>query len=89
MRSMSDLLGHTPMTPTVPRYKRRLTDKILIAFHLACDRRDFEVAERLLYVLVTRRRRLLLDDPERRRDRENPVAAHGPLWQLRHPDSVE
>jgi len=29
----------------VPRYTRRLSDKILIAFHQACDQSDFEVAE--------------------------------------------
>jgi hypothetical protein len=29
-----------------PRYMRRLSDKILIAFHQACDQQDFELAER-------------------------------------------
>jgi hypothetical protein len=36
---------------TAPRHTRRLSDKILIAFHLACDQADFEVAERLLKVV--------------------------------------
>ena len=34
-----------------PRYSRRLSDKILIAFHHACDQGDFEVAEQLLHIL--------------------------------------
>ena len=34
-----------------PRYTRRLSDKILIAFHHACDQADFEVAEQLLHIL--------------------------------------
>jgi len=40
------------------RYSRRLSDKILIAFHHACDQADFRVAEELLQILemmVTRR----------------------------------
>jgi hypothetical protein len=48
---MSDLPDDT-MTATMPRrYKRRLSDRILIAFHQACDQADFEVAEGLLEVL--------------------------------------
>ena len=41
-----------------PRHTRRLSDKILIAFHHACDQGDFEVAEELLRILemmLTRR----------------------------------
>jgi hypothetical protein len=33
-----------------PRYTRRLSDKVLIAFHHACDQSDFEVAEQLLHM---------------------------------------
>ena len=36
-----------------PRYTRRLSDHILVAFHLACDQGSFEVAEQLLKVLET------------------------------------
>ena len=43
---MSDVSDDT-MTATAPRYTRRLSDKILIAFHLACDQADFEVAASL------------------------------------------
>ena len=72
------------------RYSRRLSDKILIAFHHACDQADFEVAEQLLQVLemmVTRRP--LTPDGTRRRNMESLVAAHERLWHLRHPNAGE
>ena len=70
-----------------PRYSRRLSDKILIAFHHACDQNDFEVAEQLLHVLeMMLTRRPLSPDGTRRRNMESLVAAHERLWHLRHPD---
>ena len=68
-----------------PRHTRRLSDKILIAFHQACDQADFEVAERLLKVVETV---LAVPRPidRERREQEALVAAHERLWQLRHPD---
>lgn len=81
---------HDPQAPAAtagtPRYSRRLSDKILIAFHHACDQGDLEVAEQVLHVLemmLTRRPR----SPEggRRRNMESLVAAHERLWHLRHP----
>lgn len=71
-----------------PRYTRRLSDKILIAFHHACDQTDFEVAEQLLGVLemMVTRRTLTLDGT-RRRSMESLVAAHERLWHLRHPNT--
>ena len=85
---MSDVSDDT-MTATAPRHTRRLSDKILIAFHLACDQADFEVAERLLKVVET-----VLAVPKRpidreRREQETLVAAHERLWQLRHPNAGE
>jgi hypothetical protein len=69
-----------------PRYSRRLSDKILIAFHHACDQGDFEVAEQLLHVLeMMLTRRPLTPDGTRRRNMESLVAAHERLWHLRHP----
>jgi hypothetical protein len=69
-----------------PRYSRRLSDKILIAFHHACDQADFEVAEQLLGVLeMMLTRRPLTPDNTRRRNMESLVAAHERLWHLRHP----
>ena len=72
---------------TAPRYTRRLSDKILIAFHHACDQADFEVAEQLLSVLeMMLTRRPLTPDGTRRRNMESLVAAHERLWHLRHPN---
>jgi len=69
-----------------PRYSRRLSDKILIAFHQACDQSDFEIAEQLLHILeVMLKRRPLTADTNRRRSMESLVAAHERLWHLRHP----
>ncbi len=71
-----------------PRYSRRLSDKILIAFHHACDQADLEVAEQLLHVLeMMLTRRPLTTDAGRRRNMESLVAAHERLWHLRHPDA--
>ena len=71
-----------------PRHSRRLSDKILVAFHHACDVMDFEVAEqllRLLELMTTRRPRP--EDGNRRRSIEGLVAAHERLWHLRHPEA--
>lgn len=68
------------------RYSRRLSDKILIAFHHACDQADFEIAARLLEMLeLMLNRRPLMPDSNRRRSMESLVAAHVRLWHLRHP----
>jgi len=68
-----------------PRYSRRLSDKILIAFHHACDQADFEIADQLLRVLEgLLTRRPVSPDSNRRRSMESLVAAHERLWHLRH-----
>jgi len=73
----------------VPRHTRRLSDKILVAFHHACDVSDFEVAEDLLRILERMlTRRPLPDGANRRRNMDSLVAAHERLWQLRHPEEV-
>ena len=71
-----------------PRYTRRLSDKVLIAFHQACDQGDFEVCEQLLVILegMARAPRPLHHGRERRREQETLIAAHERLWHLRHPD---
>jgi len=70
-----------------PKYSRRLSDKILIAFHHACDQGDYEVAERLLHVLeFMLMRRPTPTEGNRRRTIESLVAAHERLWLLRHPE---
>ena len=70
------------------RYSRRLSDKILISFHQACDQADFEIAELLLQCLeLLIKRRPTTPDNNRRRTMESLVAAHERLWHLRHPES--
>lgn len=77
-------------TTSAPRYSRRLSDKVLIAFHHACDQGDFEVAEQLLHILeMMLTRRPLTPDGTRRRNMESLVAAHERLWHLRHPNASE
>ena len=79
-----------PVSAAAPRYSRRLSDKILIAFHHACDQGDFEVAEQLLHILeMMLTRRPLTPDGTRRRNMESLVAAHERLWHLRHPNADE
>jgi hypothetical protein len=75
---------------TAPRHSRRLSDKILIAFHHACDQADYEVAEQLLRILeMMLTRRPVSPDTNRRRNMESLVAAHERLWYLRHPETQE
>jgi len=82
--------GRRESGASAPRYTRRLSDKILIAFHHACDQADFEVAEQLLHILeMMLTRRPLTPDGTRRRNMESLVAAHERLWHLRHPHTTE
>jgi len=70
-----------------PRYSRRLSDKILLAFHHACDQGDYEIAEQLLRILENMlTRRTVPPDVNRRKSIESLVAAHERLWHLRHPE---
>ena len=82
--------GRETSASGTPRYTRRLSDKILIAFHHACDQADFEVAEQLLHILeMMLTRRPLTPDGTRRRNMESLVAAHERLWHLRHPHTAD
>lgn len=74
-------------TPSgLPRHTRRLSDKVLVAFHHACDTADLEIAEHLLNILeIMLTRRPTHADGNRRRSIEGLVAAHERLWHLRHP----
>jgi hypothetical protein len=74
-------------TGRAPRYARRLSDKILIAFHQACDQHDFEIADELLHVLeMMLKRPAMPARGDRRRHMESLVAAYERLWHLQHPD---
>jgi hypothetical protein len=66
------------------RHGRRLSDKILVAFHQSCDQDDFEVADQLLRILEVMTRRPNPPNVNRRRNIETLVAAHKRLWNLRH-----
>jgi hypothetical protein len=73
-----------------PRHTRRLSDKILIAFHHACDQSDFEVANDLLVIMEKMLKRPSVgSDTNRRKTIESLVAAHERLWMLRHPEARE
>ncbi len=75
-------------TAPAPRYTRRLSDKILIAFHQACDQGDYEIADELLRILEQiLTRRPVATDTNRRKNLESLVAAHERLWLLRHPEA--
>jgi hypothetical protein len=67
------------------RHSRRLEDKLLVAFHHACDVNDIEVAGHVLRILETMlARRPVQPDTSRRRNMENLVAAHERLWNIRN-----
>ena len=75
-----------PAAASTPRYSRRLSDKILIAFHQACDQADYDIAEQLLHILEQMlKRRPTTADANRRKSMETLVAAHERLWHLKHP----
>jgi hypothetical protein len=74
----------TPGSPQ-PRQGRRLADKILVAFHHACDAQDLVVAEQLLRTVESMlTRRGVASEHNRRKSLESLVAAHERLWHLRH-----
>lgn len=72
------------------RYTRRLSDKIMIAFHSACDIGDHATAAGLLRVVesvLTRARTTA--GPDRRRNVESLVAGYYRLWALTHESDGE
>jgi hypothetical protein len=78
-----------PLASPLPRYTRRLSGEILIAFHQGCDQGDVEVARRLLDVLDTMMQRSLVGrESGERRIKEGFVAAHERLWQMQHSEAV-
>jgi hypothetical protein len=67
------------------RQGRRLSDKVFVAFHHACDAQELKVAENLLRTLETLvLRRPVGNERNRRRQLESLVAAYERLWHLRH-----
>jgi hypothetical protein len=85
---LEDLNDHPPLDSRrkFPWNNRRLSDKLLLAFHQACDQRDATVALQLLAILesmLTRRPRQV--EFNRRRSIDTLVAAHERLWHIKHP----
>jgi hypothetical protein len=78
-------------TAMAQQYTKRLSDKVLIALHQACDERDIEVARAVLDLLevMARRSPSLPDCRETRHVKECLVAAHERLWHIQHPDDPE
>ena len=77
-----------PSSPRAPNRRRRLSDRISIAFHFACDQEDFEVADCLLGILEHMVLRPSLTEHSIRRTEVEPlVAALERLWTLRHPET--
>jgi hypothetical protein len=69
----------------VPRDNRRLADKLLLAFHQACDQQEDLVALQLLSILEPLFARLPRQaEFKRRLSLETLVAAHERLWHIRH-----
>jgi hypothetical protein len=73
---------------TVPRAgvrTRRLSDKIIVAFHVACDVQDYETGWRLLELAEkVMKGAAYPDGQERRREIVGLAAAHFRLWGLVH-----
>ncbi|MDO9501949.1 hypothetical protein [Falsiroseomonas sp.] len=69
-----------------PLQLRRLPDKILLAFHEACDQGDLEIARRLLDCCEMAMRNAAQPMQERRRAAVTLCAAHERLWLLRNRD---
>jgi hypothetical protein len=79
--------AEAPLPVRVPPRRRRVSDEILIAFHLACDQTDLEAADLLLAIFeFILRRPPPAGQPERRVDAQPLVAGHQRLWDLRHPE---
>ncbi len=73
-----------PATAEALKYGRRLSDKILIAFHHACDARDIDAAEDLLWVLSRLiARPVVVESIDRRKVVETLADANYRLWDLK------
>jgi hypothetical protein len=78
-------LDRNSESATAPRYTRRLSDKILLAIHTACDRGNWVRLLQVLEGMLTRRSANPGD--RRRQNLDGLVMAHERLWVLRHPDA--
>lgn len=76
---------NTPQTVSGVRRSRRLSDKILMAFHLACDQGELDIAADLLRCCEAAIRCPAQQPCDRRAADELLIAAFERLWFLRHP----
>ena len=73
-----------PSTMEALKYGRRLSDKILIAFHHACDKNDILTAEELLGTLGRLiARPVLTEAVDRRKIAETLADGNYRLWDLK------
>lgn len=79
---------HAQSLPQKPPHFRRLPDKILLAFHHACDQGDLETARQLLVCCETAMQNAAQPMRDRRRGAEMLFAAHERLWLLRNRDRM-
>lgn len=85
LNTVEEKAGLKSIVDRANTYNRRLSDKILIAFHHACDERDLEVARQLLKILeVVVNSQKMPAERNRRREVESLVGAHHRLWNLRN-----
>jgi hypothetical protein len=69
-------IGESETDAVTERPRRRLSDKVLLAFDQACDQRNLVVAERLVRVLEMTHRR--------GHEMETLVTVYERLWKLQH-----
>ncbi len=78
----------SPATAEALKYGRRLSDRILIAFHQACDNRDVHTAGDLLDTLGRLiARPVLIERHDRRKIAETQADANYRLWDLKRQQS--
>jgi len=79
-----DEIQGSPATAEALKYGRRLSDKILIAFHHACDARDIATAEDLIWALGRLiARPAAAESHDRRKIAETLADANYRLWDLK------
>jgi len=84
-----DKMQASPATAEALKYRRRLSDKILIAFHDACDKRDILTAEDLLATLGRLiARPALREMHDRRKIAETQADANYRLYDLKRTESL-
>jgi len=83
-----DEIQASPATVEALKYGRRLSDKVLIAFHHACDKRDILTAEDLLATLGRLIARPMLDEVhDRRKIAETQADANYRLWDIKRQEA--